>query len=112
MVPAFEASQAMSRAGTNTCRGEIPVGLYQQPSDFLNSRFIYVYTFCIQNIFIYKCRNKKERWTAIIDTSFIKIQIDDDALGQYILKQIDEKMKEIGTDKLFYSLDDSIRLGK
>lgn len=45
MVPAFEASQAMSRAGTNTCRGEIPVGLYQQPSDFLNSRFIYVYTF-------------------------------------------------------------------
>lgn len=35
MVRAFKASQAMSRAGRNTCRGEIPVELYRQPSDFL-----------------------------------------------------------------------------
>gem|GEM_PF-1192640 len=46
----------------------------------------------------------------MIDTSFVKIQIDDDALGQQILKQVDEKMEEIGTDKLFYSLDDLMQI--
>lgn len=46
----------------------------------------------------------------MVDTSFVKIQIDDDALGQQILKQIDEKMKEFGMDKLFYSLDDLMQI--
>ncbi len=107
MVRAFEASQAMSGAGRNTCRGEIPVELNQQPSDFLNSQFIYVYA--VYKIPLYP-NVKKERWNAMIDTSFVKIQIDDDALGQQILKQVDEKMEEIGTDKLFYSLDDLMQI--
>lgn len=46
----------------------------------------------------------------MIDTSFVKMQIDDDALEQQILKQIDEKMKVIGMDKLFYSLDDLMQI--
>lgn len=46
----------------------------------------------------------------MIDTSFVNIEIDANALEQQILKQIDEKMKEIGTDKLFYSLDDLMQI--
>jgi hypothetical protein len=34
-----QSAQAMSRAGRNTCRGEIPVELYQQPSDFSSSLY-------------------------------------------------------------------------
>ena len=43
-------------------------------------------------------------------TSFVNIQIDDDALEKQIIKQIDEKMKEIEMDRLFYSLDDLIKI--
>jgi len=42
----------------------------------------------------------------MIETPFIKIQIDDEALEQQVLKHIEEKMQDIGHDKVFYSLED------
>ncbi|PAF20328.1 hypothetical protein CHH49_16940 [Terribacillus saccharophilus] len=46
----------------------------------------------------------------MIDTSLINIQIDNEALEQHILKQLDEKMQELGNDKIFYSLDDLMQV--
>ncbi len=42
----------------------------------------------------------------MLDTPFINIQFDDEALEQQMLKHIEEKMSDIGLDKIFYSLDD------
>ena len=48
----------------------------------------------------------KREVITMINTPFVNIQIDDEALEQQILKQIEEQMQEIGHDKIFYSLDD------
>src|SRR5699024_11715483 len=46
----------------------------------------------------------------MIETPFVNIQIDEDALEQQVLKQIEEKMREIGYDRIFYSLDDLMQI--
>lgn len=46
----------------------------------------------------------------MLKTPFINIEVDNDALEQQILKQIEKKMTEIGKDKLFYSLDNLMQI--
>lgn len=46
----------------------------------------------------------------MIETPFVNIHIDDDALEQQILKQIQDKMHDIGNDRIFYSLDDLMEI--
>ncbi|KKE77828.1 hypothetical protein NSA56_18370 [Oceanobacillus caeni] len=42
----------------------------------------------------------------MIEAPFIEVKIDDEVLEQQIFKHIEEKMIDIGHDKIFYSLDD------
>jgi len=40
------------------------------------------------------------------DTPFVKVEIDDEAIKQQVLKQIEERLANVEYDKLFYSLED------